>query len=96
MRSDWDKSPNEIKAESFFSEPDKLKGKKKNIEKPFIAQQRFIEVPHSVFNSLRKWIGRRFATLQLAQDYIKKCKREAWADRKEFRIIDDEGKEYVD
>ena len=50
-----------------------------------------------MFASMLEWYGKRkFASLDLAQKYVDKLKREAWSERKEFRIIElREGTEHV-
>ena len=99
MRNDWEKSPNDRKEEAFIA-PDKETppvSKKKRVDKPFIVQYKYKKVFHPDASFLLEW-GRdhKFTTLEEARKYLAKLKREAWADRREFRIIElREGTEHV-
>ena len=86
MRNDWEKSPNDRKEEAFIA-PDK--------ETPPVSKKK--RVFHPDASCLLEWgRNRNFKTLEDAQKHLAKCKREAWADRREFRIIElREGTEHV-
>ena len=98
MKNDWEKSPNDRKEEAFHA-PDetKARAKHKKVDKPFFVQSRWKEIKNVMFLSMLEWYGKRkFASFDLAQKYVDKLKREAWSDRKEFRIIElREGTEHV-
>jgi hypothetical protein len=89
-RSDWEKSPNDRKEEAFHaSDETKARAKSKKLDKPFVVQSRWREIKNPMFASMLEWYGyKKFASLDLAQKYVDKLKREAWSERKEFRIID--------
>ena len=98
-RSDWEKSPNDRKEEIFLA-PEKETppvSKKKRVDKPFVVQYKYKKVFHPDASFLLEWgRNRNFKTLEDAQKHLAKCKREAWADRREFRIIElREGTEHV-
>ena len=95
--SDFGKSQADHKQEAFFSEQDKPLKKKKKIDKPFLVQAKYKEASHAMFQFLLEWSCRKkFETVELAQKYVDKLKREAYSDRKEFRILElREGTEHV-
>ena len=88
MKNDWEKSPNDRKEEAFYaSDETKAKAKPKKVDKPFVVESRHKKVINPVFHFMLEWsCKRKFETLELAQKYVNKLKREAYSDRKEFRI----------
>lgn len=91
-RNDWEKSKADLKQESFFApERTKSQKKKKKEGKPFLVETRVKKVSHKMFDFLLEWSGKhKFETLELAQAYVRKLQREAWADRRERRIVNKE------
>ena len=102
MKNDWEKSPNDQKEEAFYAS-DETKGRAKakrfvyEVDKRFVVESRHKEVYNQLFQFMLEWsCKRKFETLELAQKYVNKLKREAYSDRKEFRIIElREGTEHV-
>jgi hypothetical protein len=99
-RSGWEKSPYDRKEEAFHA-PDENKKTRpktsKRLDKPYIVQYRYTKIFHPSASFLLEWgRGHKFETLEEARKYLAKLKREAWADRREFRIIElREGIEHV-
>lgn len=91
-RNDWEKSPNDRKEEAFHASDDnkKIRSKaSKKPDKPFLLEYRYKAVGHTMFAFLLEWHGKRkFESLELANVFVKKLKREARSDRKEIRITD--------
>jgi hypothetical protein len=94
MKNDWDKSPNDRKEEAFYASDDtKDRVKKKRfvreVDKHFVVESRHKEVSNQLFQFMLEWsCKKKFETVELAQRYVDKLKREAYSDRREFRIID--------
>jgi len=89
-RSDWEKSPNDRKEEAFHaSDETRSRAKSKKIDKPFIVQYKYKHTFSPYASFLLEW-GRdhKFENLEEAKRYLAKLKRDAWADRREFRIIE--------
>jgi hypothetical protein len=92
MRNDWEKSPYDRKEEAFHApdESNKTRSKtSKKPDKPFVVETRYKNVVNRVFQFWMEWsCKKKFETVELAQRYVDKLKREAYSDRREFRIID--------
>jgi len=94
MRNDWEKSPYDRKEEAFYASDDtKARAKAKRfvyeVDKHFVVESRHKEVSNQLFQFMLEWsCKKKFETVELAQRYVDKLKREAYSDRKEFRIID--------
>jgi hypothetical protein len=91
-RSDWEKSPNDREEEAFHAPDESNKTRSKTSKKPdkhFVVESRHKEVSNQLFQFMLEWSRRKkFETVELAQKYVDKLKREAYSDRKEFRIIE--------
>jgi hypothetical protein len=59
------------------------------VDKHFVVESRHKEVSNQLFQFMLEWsCKKKFETVELAQRYVDKLKREAYSDRREFRIID--------